>query len=79
VIGIRRRTWPLTLFHMDGKIRFETKEESNARREAAFLALPPAERLLWFLRSFNGRQVGPTDQAKDRSGHFIIQKRIDAV
>jgi hypothetical protein len=76
---MRTPTRSLTLFHMDPKIRFETKEESNARREAAFLALPPAERLLWFLRSFNGHQVGPTNQANDRSGHFIIQKRADAV
>ncbi|MCB9169958.1 MAG: hypothetical protein H6597_07225 [Flavobacteriales bacterium] len=42
---------------MDRRIRFETKNESNARRMSAFLALSPAERFAWFLRSFDGRKV----------------------
>ena len=61
---------------MDKRIRFETKEESNARREREFLALSPAERVLWFLRSFNGR--GPV-VPEDRSRHFIIRKKDDTV
>lgn len=48
----------------DDRIHFETKEESNARRERAFLALTPGERLMWFLRSFESgttrmRKSGP--------------------
>ncbi|HPF91002.1 MAG: hypothetical protein H6590_08180 [Flavobacteriales bacterium] len=55
---------------MDKRIRFETKEESNTRREREFLALTPSERLQWFLRSFNARvqEDRPTD-------NFIIRKR----
>ncbi len=61
---------------MDSRIRFETKEESNARREREFLALPPSDRVMWFLRSFNGQeQAAP----KDRSRHFIIRKKEDEV
>ncbi|HNR54532.1 MAG TPA: hypothetical protein PKJ19_05140 [Flavobacteriales bacterium] len=55
---------------MDDRIRFETKEELNARREREFLAMTPSERLPCFLRSFNGRvqEDRPTD-------NFIIRKR----
>jgi hypothetical protein len=56
---------------MDPRIRFETKEESNARREAAFRDLPPAERFAWFLRTFDGR-IPPTPAAPSRN--FIIRK-----
>lgn len=63
---------------VDKRIRFETKEESNARRERAFMALTPHERLQWFLRSFDGRL--PEDAAaSDRKGNFVIRKRRDAV
>lgn len=61
---------------MDPRIRFETKEESNARRRAEFLALTPAERFAWFLRSFEGR--GPRENP-EHAGNFIIRKRRDAV
>jgi len=63
---------------MDPRIRFETKEESNHRREREFLALAPAERVLWFLRSFNGREI-VVEQTEDKSHNFIISRRIDAV
>ena len=59
---------------MDSRIRFETKEDSNARRERAFLALSPSERLMWFLRSFNGRG---TVVPEDRSRHHVIRKKKD--
>jgi hypothetical protein len=62
---------------MDRRIRFETKEESNARREGAFTDLSPAERLLWFLRSFNGRRTDAPSEEKP--GNFVIRKRADAV
>ena len=59
---------------MDKRIRFETKEESNARREKEFLALTPSERFQWFLRSFNGRvqEDRPTD-------NFVIRKKSDGL
>ena len=62
---------------MDRRIHFGTKEESNARRERAFRDLSPVERLLWFLRSFNGRRTDAPGEEK--SGNFIIRKRADAV
>ena len=60
----------------DERIRFETKAEANARREAAFLALSPAERFAWFLRSFKGR--GPVEIPEHRD-NFIVHKRRDPV
>lgn len=63
---------------MDGRIRFETKEEGNARREQAFLALSPAERFEWFLRSFVDRAVA-TVKARPATDNFIIRKRGDAL
>ena len=63
---------------MDTGIRFESKEECNARREREFLALSPAERVMWFLRSFNDRNGAPKEH-EDTSGNFIIRKRDDAV
>jgi len=60
------------------KIRFETKEESNARREREFLALSPSERLLSFLRSFDMPHVMVSAATEDK-GNFIIRRRSDAL
>ena len=60
------------------EIRFETKEESNARREREFLALSPAERLLSFLRSFDLPYVVKR-LAVDSKDNFIIRRRNDAL
>ncbi|MCW5900011.1 MAG: hypothetical protein KIT10_12150 [Flavobacteriales bacterium] len=59
-------------------LRFETKAESNARREREFLALSPSERLLSFLRSFDLPHVvkGWVEESK---GNFIIRRRKDAL
>ena len=57
----------------DDRIRFETKAESNARREREFLALTPGERFQWFLRSFDER-YDPI--AKERpTKNFVIRKQ----
>lgn len=57
----------------DHRIRFETKEESNARREREFLALAPSERFMWFLRSFDERH---DPNAKERpTKNFVIRKK----
>ncbi|MBS1581216.1 MAG: hypothetical protein JST66_03355 [Bacteroidetes bacterium] len=63
---------------MDERIRFETKEGSNARRERAFLALPPAERFEWFLRSFVDRAI-TVAEARPVTGNFVIRKDGDAL
>jgi hypothetical protein len=61
---------------MDHRIRFETKDQSNARRQQAFLDLSPSERFLWFLRSFmDGADRAP----KPSNNNFIIHKRGHAV
>ena len=60
------------------EIRFETKEESNARREREFLALTPAERFLSFLRSFDLPHAVVRERGEDK-GNFIIRRRTDAV
>jgi hypothetical protein len=58
---------------IDDRIRFGTKEESNARREREFMALTPLERFLWFLRSFDERY---DPQAKERpTMNFVIRKK----
>lgn len=59
---------------MDDRIRFETKEASNARREQAFLALTPHERFMWFLRSFDLPRPAAPSEGRDK-GNFIIRKR----
>lgn len=59
---------------MDPRIRFETKEQSNARRREAFLALSPAERFAWFLRSFDRRT--PMSRSEG-SGRFLIRRTRD--
>ena len=63
---------------MDPRIRFETKEESNARREREFLALTPHERFLWFLRSFDRPGFRGRHKLEDK-GNFVIQKKHDPV
>lgn len=62
----------------DGRIGFATKAESNARRERAFLALAPAERFLWFLRSFGKRHDpnAPDTYREERpTRNFMIRKK----
>ena len=63
---------------MDKRIHFRTKEESNAERERAFLALTPSERFYWFLNSFEGRVPSDPDAAK-KKGNFIVRKKKDAL
>ena len=64
-------------WNMSERIRFETKEESNARRERAFLALTPHERFLWFLRSFDEHH---DPNARERpTRNFVIRKKHDPV
>ena len=64
---------------MDTRISFGTKEESNARREREFLALTPAERFMWFLRSFARKARTAGKAPDDDKGNFVIRRRADAV
>jgi len=59
-------------------IRFETKEESNARREREFLALSPWERLKSFLRDIVLQTDPESSPGKDK-GNFIIERHNDGV
>lgn len=59
---------------MDQRIHFGTKEEHNARREREFLALSPAERFLWFLRSFDGPRPARPTREKRVGENFILRK-----
>ena len=63
---------------MDSRISFGTKEETNARREREFLALTPAERLLWFLKSFEGRVTNEPEDAQNND-NFIVSRKKDAL
>ena len=56
---------------MDHRIRFETKDQSNARRQQAFLDLSPSERFLWFLRSFDD---GTPRTPKATNNNFVIER-----
>jgi hypothetical protein len=60
------------------EVRFETKEESNARRERAFLAMTPWERLVSYLRDIELDPPDASDRGEDK-GNFIIRKRHHAV
>ncbi|HMQ77833.1 MAG TPA: hypothetical protein PKE21_16175 [Flavobacteriales bacterium] len=59
------------------EIRFETKEESNARREREFMALTPWERLVLFLRDIE-RNPPAEHERGEAKGNFIIRKRSQA-
>lgn len=63
---------------MDKRIRFETKEEANARREREFLELTPHERFMWFLRSFDRPGFTARNKPEDK-GNFVIWKKHDPV
>ncbi len=63
---------------MDPRIRFETKEDSNARREREFMALSPSQRVEWLLRSFDDPMVTIAER-DNNSRNFIIRKRSDAL
>ncbi|MBP6390901.1 MAG: hypothetical protein KA352_08395 [Flavobacteriales bacterium] len=63
---------------MDQRIRFESKEESNLRREQAFMALSPSERVEWFFRSFADQGKDPFE-VRAVPDNFVVHKKTDAV
>ncbi len=62
----------------DPRILFETKEESNARRQREFLALTPWERFVLYVRDIQ-RNPPVVDERGEAKGNFIIWKRTDGV
>ena len=54
------------------EITYGTKEELQQKREAAFLALSPVDRLLWFFRSIEGHNKIFGRQTKKEN--FIVRK-----
>ena len=61
----------------DPRIRFETKEQSNARREAEFLALSPHDRFMVFLKGFS-RSGSEAPATKEKNDNFIIRRKKPA-
>lgn len=57
------------------EIYFGTKEENNARRQEAFLKLPPAERVMQFIRLSQAMAAFPTHTPKEDKGNFVITKK----
>ncbi|MEL1243444.1 hypothetical protein AAEO56_04155 [Flavobacterium sp. DGU11] len=55
------------------EIRFETKEESNRRRQEEFLKLSGGERVMNFLKLSMQMKMFPTSAKPDKSSNFIIE------
>ena len=67
----------------DPRIRFETKEQSNERRQREFMALTPNERFIWFLNSFYSKLPDPSgpdaEQVEKDERTFVIHRRNAAI
>jgi hypothetical protein len=62
---------------MGMEIRFETKEDSNRRRQEEFLKLSGHERFMRFLKlSLIIQQNFPTKAKSDKSSNFIIDMTV---
>jgi hypothetical protein len=59
------------------KIEFNTKEESNKKREEYFLSLSPAERVLNFFELISKIKSFPTKKFNLKSNNFIIEIKND--
>jgi len=57
------------------EISFGTKEENNARRQKAFLELPPAERVMLFLKLSAQIAAFPSTAPKPDKGNFILERK----
>jgi hypothetical protein len=61
-----------SLFLVDMKITFGTKEEHKRMKEEAFLALPPAERFYAFLKLSKRIAQFPRKKVESTSSNFVI-------
>ncbi|MCW4469542.1 hypothetical protein OGH69_11235 [Flavobacterium sp. MFBS3-15] len=55
------------------EMRFETKEESNRRREEEFLKLSGGERVMRFLKLSMQMRMFPTTAKPDKSSNFVLE------
>ena len=60
------------------EIKFQTKEESNAEQERAFLALSPAERFYSFLALAERMKDFPTKAKPEKKDNFLIVIHTDS-
>lgn len=61
------------------KLIFDTKENNNLRRQAEFLALPPAERVQVFLKMVGEYGKFSTKAKPTEKGNFVLTKPEDGV
>ena len=59
------------------EIKFQSKEESNAEQEKAFLALSPAERFYSFLALSERMKDFPTKAKYEKKDNFLITLHTD--
>lgn len=59
------------------KIKFQTKDESNAEQEKAFLALTPSERVYSFLAQMERMKDFPTKAKDEKKDNFVIVIHTD--
>jgi len=58
------------------EIKFQTKEESKAEQEKAFLALTPTERVYSFFAMMQRMNNFPTKAKRDRKDNFVIEIEV---
>lgn len=59
------------------EIRFETKEESNKRRQEEFLKLSGHERFMAFLKLMQDMKQFPTSAKPEKKDNFVIEINMD--
>ena len=59
------------------EIKFQSKEESKAAQEKAFLALSPVERFYAFLDLMDRMQNVPTKAKTKDKGNFLIEINVE--
>jgi len=60
------------------EIKFQTKEESNAEQEKAFLVLSPSERFYSFLALMERLKDFPTKAKNEKKDNFLIVIHTDS-
>ncbi len=60
-------------------LHFGTKEEHNHRREEAFLALTPSERVSLFIKMVAQVHLLPSRAAKEDKGNYVIARPTDGI
>ena len=58
------------------KIKFQTKEESKAEQERAFLELTPTERVYSFFAMMQRMSYFPTNPKREKKDNFVIEINV---